>query len=223
MIHPALKNPEHIAIAVLAILHAVGAVGTLLGFGYLLLPLSGLNLLLAAGLLIAFNAPSLGRWGVMAPLAGFAAEVIGVQTGWLFGSYSYGDGLGWKWAGVPLLLGLLWLMMLWGAAVVVDRLKPDMPRWGRAAAAAAAMTALDGLIEPVAVQSGWWTWANGTIPLTNFISWFTIAFPLLLFAPRSEGRPGTSVALALFLIFGIFFTLLNLFEWTLASPGSLPS
>ena len=216
------KNPEGLAIAVLAILHTVGAAGTVIGYGDLLLPLSGLNLLLAAGLLIAFNTKSLGRWGVIAPVAGFGAEVIGVQTGWLFGSYSYGDGLGWKLAGVPLLLGLLWLMMLWGAAVVVDRLKPSLPRWARAAAAAGAMTALDALIEPVAVKAGWWTWADGIIPLTNFISWFSIAFSLLLFAPRSEGRPGTSVALALFVIFGIFFTLLNLFEWTLASPGSLP-
>lgn len=216
-----MKNPEKIAIAVLAILHAVGAVGTLLGFGHVLLPLSGLNLLLAAGILIFFNAKSLGKWGLIAPLTGFAGEVVGVQTGWLFGSYSYGDGLGWKWAGVPLLLGLLWLMMLWGSAVAVDRLKPDLPRWARAAAAAASMTTLDALIEPVAVQAGWWTWADGVIPLTNFISWFSIAFFLLLFAPRSEGRPGTSVALALFVIFGIFFTLLNLFEWTLESPGSL--
>lgn len=218
-----LKTNEKIAIAILAILHAVGAIGTSMGYGDLLLPLSGLNLLLAAVLLIAFNAKHLGIWGVIAPFAGFAAEVIGVQTGWLFGSYSYGEGLGWKWAGVPLLLGLLWLMMLWGAAVVVDRLKSNLPQWMRAAAAAGAMTALDALIEPVAVKAGWWAWAGGIIPLTNFISWFAIAFLLLLFAPRSEGRPGTSVALALFLIFGIFFTFLNLFEWTLAFPGSLPS
>ena len=211
------------ALFVLIVLHVVGAVGILTGWAGLLLPLSGVNLAIATALLLWLNRPQWHWWWLAAPALGFGAEVIGVQTGWLFGAYSYGSGLGPRLAGVPLLLGPLWLMMLWGSWSLVSssRTLQAKPHATRVLLAATAMTALDGLIEPVAIRAGWWSWANdlGAVPWTNYASWFGIAACLLAFAPPADSTTeskaaGTTIARELFLIFTAFFTLLNLFPWT---------
>ena len=41
----------------------------------------------------------------------FFSEWIGVNYGWLFGSYVYGESLGFKIGGVPLLIGANWLLL----------------------------------------------------------------------------------------------------------------
>ena len=41
----------------------------------------------------------------------FFSEWIGVNYGLLFGSYSYGNSLGFKIGGVPLLIGLNWVLL----------------------------------------------------------------------------------------------------------------
>ena len=42
-------------------------------------------------------------------IAGIIIEIIGVNTGLIFGNYSYGKGLGIKIWGTPLLIGINWL------------------------------------------------------------------------------------------------------------------
>ena len=44
-------------------------------------------------------------------LLGFVVEVVGVQTGLIFGSYSYGATLGVKLFDTPLLIGLNWIFV----------------------------------------------------------------------------------------------------------------
>ena len=46
---------------------------------------------------------------------GLAAEAIGWRTGWPFGNYRYGESLGPKLLGVPLVVPLAWAMMGWPA------------------------------------------------------------------------------------------------------------
>jgi len=210
-------NAFRSSLFVLIVLHAVGAIGILAGFAPLLLPLSAVNLLIAAAILVGLSRNQWSAWWLLAPLGGFIAEVAGVQTGLLFGAYSYGSSLGPCIGGVPLMLGPLWLMMLWGSWSLIHRLKLQAkPKLPNILLSAAIMTALDGLIEPVAIRAGWWTWHNemGTVPWTNYASWFGIAALLLSFAPAPKRDEGTSIASALFLIFTVFFTLLNLFPWT---------
>jgi len=78
-----------------------------IGFGVLpaLVDLTGLNLLLTFILLVAHQQGDKRRLIWFAGLAyviGFAAEVIGVQYGVLFGEYTYGRVLGPKLLGTPL-------------------------------------------------------------------------------------------------------------------------
>ena len=210
-------HTERLAWMLPAFLHAVGAVGIASGYGSFFLGLTALNLLVCGGAVLwAARKNGSWHWGLGAA-AGYLSEVVGVNTGLLYGNYAYGEGLGWQWAGVPLLLGLLWLLMLEGGAAWAVRLGAR-DRWSIAAVGASLMTAVDGLLEPVAIQAGWWMWDGGSPPWTNYASWWGVAFVLLLFRPAALHRHPEAVSPAparLFLIFALFFCLLNLFPWTL--------
>ncbi|HSD76213.1 MAG TPA: carotenoid biosynthesis protein, partial [Solirubrobacteraceae bacterium] len=86
----------------------------------------------------------------------FAAEVAGVATGRVFGEYRYGDGLGRKVAGVPLLAGAAWSLMARPAWTVAGLLARR--RAARVVLAAGALTAWDVFLDPRMVREGYWTW-----------------------------------------------------------------
>ena len=49
---------------------------------------------------------------VVIAIASYLVEVYGVKTGNLFGTYSYGDNLGWKLFDVPLIIGVNWAVLI---------------------------------------------------------------------------------------------------------------
>jgi uncharacterized membrane protein len=54
-----------------------------------------------------------------------------------------------------------------------------VPTWVRVLAAAAVMVGMDGLIEPVAIDLGWWHWFGQAIPVQNYVAWFIIGAGLI--------------------------------------------
>jgi putative membrane protein len=127
---------------------------------------------------VAEAAGARGRRGAQLVAAagalGFAAELVGVRTGRPFGHYRYGDGLGPKVGGVPLLAGAAWAMMArpaWVAAGLIDA-RPA----ARVPLAAGALTAWDVFLDPRMAAEGYWTWPEGGryegIPASNFLGWF---------------------------------------------------
>lgn len=126
---------------------------------------------------VAEAAGARGRRGAglvaAAGAVGFAAELVGVRTGRPFGHYRYGDGLGPKIGGVPLLAGAAWAMMArpaWVAAGLIDA-RPA----ARVPLAAGALTAWDVFLDPRMAADGYWTWPEGGryegIPASNFLGW----------------------------------------------------
>ena len=158
------------------LLHAIGVVGILAGHGKFFLDFTASNLLVN-GILAAWIDWKDRNWTWLIAIAGgLAVEIVGVQTGFPFGSYAYGTILGPKLAGVPVILGALWWMSLLGFGHWTDRI---LARWAflknqtakhllRAMIAATLMTSLDGLIEPVAIRAGWWAWDNVEVPWSNY-------------------------------------------------------
>ena len=204
---------------VIVILHLVGAAGTALGYADVLLPLTPLNLIVCAAIVMAFTgSESPWRWSLTMFL-GFGIEVLGVATGLLFGEYSYGSGLGPQVLDVPMLMGVLWWLLLLGTHHWSERLMSRGGRTaspvGRAALAATLMTALDGAIEPVAIRAGWWTWHDGDIPWTNYLTWWVAAFALGLLWRDVEDLKTNRLSGLLVLVFAVFFALLNFIPWTL--------
>ena len=142
-------------------------------------------------------------------LWGFLIEVIGVNTGVIFGSYSYGPFLGPKILDTPLLIGMNWAMLLYATACTINILIKKSPHILKAVLIALFVTGLDYLIEPGAIKMQYWTWSEVAPPLQNYIAWFLIALPLAgLFQyklPNLKNKTG----LTLFIVQAVFFLCLG--------------
>ena len=60
-------------------------------------------------------------------LIGFITELIGVNTGFLFGDYVYGKILGIKFFNVPILIGLNWFTIVFSAYVISAKIINYLP------------------------------------------------------------------------------------------------
>ena len=103
----------------------------------------------------------------------FFSEWIGVNYGWLFGSYEYGDSLGFKIDGVPIIMGANWLLLGLVCRDVVKKIISN--HWLIIILSALLMVLIDTLIEPLSNRLDFWTWKNNTIPFSNYKDWFLIA------------------------------------------------
>ena len=168
---------------VLLIFHLVGLVGLNLNSSRdLFLLLTPFNLLLTATLLFwqheHFNRPFiLFATGIF--LAGLGIEMIGVQTGIIFGHYTYGEALGPKIMETPWMIGVNWLVLIYATGGIANRLAA--PWWVKTMVAASLMVVLDFFIEPVATCLGFWTWQEGIIPIQNYIAWWVVSSAMLVF------------------------------------------
>jgi len=154
---------------------------------------------------------------------GMSTEIIGVNTGLLFGEYQYGPVFGPKLFGVPLLIGLNWFVIVFcsGALLTqsVDLLQRKLNIHLTAPIStlfiilggAAIATCFDFILEPVAVKLGFWSWNNGRIPLFNYVCWFMISAILLSVKMYLKKIPVNTFATSLLVIQAMFFLMLNLF------------
>ena len=103
----------------------------------------------------------------------FFSEWIGVNYGWLFGSYSYGNSLGFKIGGVPLLIGLNWVLLALVSRQISSKLLSN--KWSVIFVSAILMVLIDVIIEPLSGSLDFWYWEMSTIPLSNYRDWFLVA------------------------------------------------
>jgi putative membrane protein len=164
---------------VLLLFHAVGIAGMVSPWKAFFVQLTPFNLLLSATVLLAFHRKyDLRFWSFLLVCftTGFGAEWLGVHTALIFGHYSYGHVLGPMFDRVPLIIGLNWYLLAYITVDISSRLKA--PLLLKVLLGAALMTAMDFLIEPVAIRLGYWNWHEGFIPWTNYLGWFLVALPL---------------------------------------------
>ena len=171
--------------------------------------------LLLAGLIVLLGARTRRGAAALAlvALAGFAAEVIGVRTGFPFGRYAYTGALQPQLFGVPLVMSLAWMALVAYAADLAGRLR--LPAWPAAFAAALWTTAADLVIDPLAtVHFKYWTWAHQGvyygIPFTNFAGWFVTALVACrILGPRPQTNFWASLVGASILLFFALVALAN--------------
>lgn len=176
-----MKSPFHWAIFLAVLVHFSGAIGIAFFSPSFFVPFTPVNLFLMLLLLLLHEQPIHFRFVqafLMAVVVGMTTEMIGVNTGLLFGDYSYGEVFGRKLFGVPVLIGINWFCVVYAAHVVSMKLKSDKikGKFSVALLAAAIATAFDWVMEPVAMKLGFWNWSDGRIPLFNYVSWFVISF-----------------------------------------------
>lgn len=140
-------------------------------------------------------------------LFGFFIEVIGVKTHMIFGSYNYGNTLGIQILNVPIIMGFNWLLLVYCIATSLHNIKNIFLY---SFSAALVMTALDILIEPMAMKLDFWQWKNNAVPLQNYLAWFILSFILFFIFRKLNGRIENKFAKVVLLIQFLFFGILNL-------------
>lgn len=206
-------SKELLIMFVLIVLYTVGIVGFCIPeLKETMLPISGTILYLTTIGVVLSSRDILKNllYLFIAFCIGFSAEVIGVKTGILFGDYSYGTNLGYKFSGVPIVIGLLWGVLAVGSASCVAQfpiLKKQAPF-----VAALLMLGVDYIMEPVAIASDFWSWNGAAIPIWNYICWFAIAWILQIILKRGSFLESNKVFNLVFLLITLFFSLLNLYQ-----------
>lgn len=142
--------------------------------------LTPIHLAASLALLLWFHSdwrPAFRFYAILAILTGYLVEVLGVHTGYVFGRYAYGQGLGPRLWDVPPVIGLNWLLLSYCCGAVFDRLPVSI--YIKTVVAATTMVVLDVLIEPVAIQLDFWTWFGQPVPLQNYFGWWLVSLTLL--------------------------------------------
>ncbi|MDA3818670.1 MAG: carotenoid biosynthesis protein [Prolixibacteraceae bacterium] len=138
-----------------------------------------------------------------------AIEAIGVQTGQLFGAYIYGASIPVKVFGTPVLIGVNWLMLTYGAVFLIrskKALRKLLP-----ILVGLLMAGFDYVMEPVAMKTDMWTWMFNEVPLQNYVMWFVVATVIggcyELFNINTDNK----IAGRIFVLQLAFFGVLNIF------------
>ncbi len=145
-------------------------------FAYLALEISTVVLFGLTG----WHAWRRGAWAGMELLA---ATTYGVLLEWgnilIFGTYHYSSGFFLTVGPVPIIIGLCWAMIIYGAMAYTDQL--GLPLWAAPFADALWAIVLDLAFDAVAIRLQLWTWSNPLntgyfgVPADNFFAWLFVA------------------------------------------------
>ncbi|HXL56649.1 MAG TPA: carotenoid biosynthesis protein [Chitinophagaceae bacterium] len=188
-----------------------------------------INLLLMAALLLFTQKEkniSFFLFVLLCYATGMITEIIGINTGYLFGNYEYGEVLGPKLYGVPWLIGINWFIAVFCSGNIVFRLnewlykklatdmRPSLvvQLFSFVIDAALLTTLFDYILEPLAVKLGYWKWLpDNSIPIYNFVCWFIINSALLTVFRLLKFNKHNQFAVHLLIIQVLFFLALQTF------------
>ena len=199
----------NLIIIILFIIHLVGGVALSVdSVKSIFLSLTPINLALTFGLLIWGNDDfSINFFKVISVLflIGFFVEVIGVYSGLLFGEYHYGKTLGFQFFGVPLIIGVNWVLLVMSSFAVSSYFVSNSIF--KVVLSSIIMVLLDLLIEPVAIRLDFWHWESDVIPLQNYIMWFLVAAIMNLILTFNQFKFNVKLGFGLLISQILFFTL----------------
>jgi len=205
----------------------VGGVGhyALIGGPPLDAPWAASVFLLLAGVIVVVTSAKRDLPGLVAAATlGFIAEILGVHYGFIFSPYNYTSVLQPQLLGVPLVMLSAWMVLVAYVRQMLAGLKLSV--WLEAVLAAAWMTAIDLVIDPLAAnQLGYWRWEQSGayygIPLHNFIGWFVVSLLIFCLVRRrwEENVIARYVGLSIVLFFSAIALSYNL--WLAGGVGIL--
>lgn len=137
----------------------------------------------------------------------FAVEAIGVNTGHIFGSYTYGWALGPRLFETPVVIGWNWLMLLYCTTLIAGTLTRN--RYFISFLSAVLMVVYDFFLERPAGFLDMWTWEQDVVPMQNYLSWFILSWILSGALQIMRIRLVNPVASTMFGVQVLFFFLLN--------------
>jgi len=228
-----VNNPfskYQIATAIAILFHLIGLSGILFFNMDFFVHSTPFNLLLMLVLLIWTQAKK-NHWFwiflIACFITGIGVEMVGVNTGILFGNYRYGDVLGSQLKNVPLLIGVNWFIIIYCIGIsihtllmrIIKSLPADAnPRFATlkilsvTVDGATLAVIFDWLMEPVAVKLDYWHWSgDGSVPPYNYICWFLVSILLLVIFHFCKFEKQNKFAVNLLLIQVMFFLVLRTF------------
>lgn len=130
---------------------------------------------LVVGVLPALDRRALGWVGVLIAYT-YVIELIGVATGWPYGSFEYTVDLGPMLGGVPVALPVFFIPLVVNAYLLCLLLLGSRASngWLRLASVIATVVAMDVVLDPGAVSLGFWSFGGGSfygVPLSNYAGW----------------------------------------------------
>ncbi len=198
------------ATSLLVLIYTVGMLGLLSPYQTQFLGLTPMTLLLTACLLFSYHQPWSRDFVIFCGITwiiSFLVEVMAVKSGLVFGPYHYGTTLGWRLWGVPVLIGINWLVLVYAVGNMLHPLHVSVAL--RSMAGAGLMVLMDRFMEPVAVRLGFWQWDSEDIPLQNYVIWYVLSWLLLVLFYNVDTQPYNKMGWIVYTVLLIFFGLLN--------------
>lgn len=135
---------------------------------------------------------------------GFITEFLGTNYGWFFGEYTYGENLGTKIGGVPLMICINWGVL---TVITADMAKLiSKNSFLIAIIGALLMTILDFIIEVSAPRFDFWEFKNTVVPIRNYVAWFVISFIAHFLFQQFKVRTNSKISIHIFIAIALFFT-----------------
>lgn len=169
---------DNAAAAIIYIIFGVGITGHILAVTYPIMLTMTPYVLLLLGLFLIYRIADDGKEKLLYWMTGVflftsLMEIIGVKTGYIFGEYEYGNILALKVFEVPLIIGFNWTFVILGAISLSQRITQSKLLIVFLTGIMAVI--FDIILEPAAIELGYWRWIENSIPLLNYVSWFLIA------------------------------------------------
>lgn len=127
-------------------------------------------------------------------LFGFIVEVVGVNTGIIFGEYTYGKTLGLTLFSAPLIMGINWINLSLASFGIISFFTDK--KLLLITLSSLLMVFIDYIIEPIAINLDFWSWEYITVPIHNYFGWFFCAIIAQLLIVFSKVKINKKIAFA---------------------------
>tara|TARA_B100001093_G_scaffold171048_1_gene163927 strand:+ start:249 stop:899 length:651 start_codon:yes stop_codon:yes gene_type:complete len=203
---------KFVSIFVIWLFHVCGVIGIGFSNKELFISFTPINLLISFFLLfsnqIQVNSNTI-KTVCSIFLIGMIAEILGVNYGYIFGEYTYLDNLGMKIMGVPLMIGIQWVILSFITGSFAHYFFNNK-KFKSIILGVFLMILLDVLIEPVAPDLGFWIFESEVAPIQNYIGWFLIAIPAQIIFHFGVEKKEIAFSSNLLIVNFFFFGVLNL-------------
>ena len=204
------NTTSKISVFIIWLFHLCGMVGISYGNKEFFLAFTPINLFISFVLLFV-NQKQLEskelKSAFLIFFIGMTSEILGVNYGLIFGDYVYLDNLGVKILGVPVLIGVNWIILTYITGSLSSFIFKN--KYVSILMGAILMIALDLLIEPVAPLLGFWIFDLPEVPLQNYIGWFVIGLITQVIFQLKIVEKEFTFSTHLLIVNAIFFAFLN--------------
>lgn len=201
------KYKVYISIFIIWLFNVSGIIGILSSKSEWFLGLTPLNLMLYF-IIILWNLKKIDirfLYAFSIPfIIGFLVEFLGVNYSLFFGTYEYGENLGAKIGGVPIMICINWGVL----TVITSDISKIISKNTviRFVLGGFMMMILDVVIEISAPRFDFWEFENGVVPLKNYIAWFVIASIAHFFYNRFKIESDKKISIQILIAITIFFS-----------------